>query len=297
MKGMTAFQKLKSDVIVPYSYLIPALVFLLVIVFFPVIVSLILSFYSFTGYETNIFNKFVGIKNFKFLFHHRYFWIALRNTFYFVGSMAVIQVAIALFLAIIIFLGNFKYSSLIRMIIFFPAVLAPVSVSLAWRKILEQDGVLNQILHISYPWLAKVHLAIWCVVSVNIWQWVGYSLIIFYAGLQGINKELLEAADIDGANWTQKIFRIVIPFLTPIIVLNVILNVIGSFRAFDIIYVLTRGGPVHNSEVFTTLMYYYSFAANGPSKMGVGAVIAFVMFSAIIVFGVVRIRLLKEKRL
>ncbi|GAG08924.1 unnamed protein product, partial [marine sediment metagenome] len=85
------------------------------------------------------------------------------------------------------------------MIIFAPAVLAPVSVSLAWRKILEQDGVLNQILNISYPWLAKVHLAIWCVVSVNIWQWVGYNLIIFYAGLQGINKELLEAADIDGA--------------------------------------------------------------------------------------------------
>ncbi|MCK4618227.1 sugar ABC transporter permease, partial [Candidatus Aerophobetes bacterium] len=72
--------------------------------------------------------------------------------------------------------------------------------------------------------------------------------------------------------------------------------VIGSFRAFDIIYVLTRGGPAHNSEVFTTLMYYYSFASMGPSKMGVGAAIAFVMFSAIIVFGVVRIRLLKEKR-
>lgn len=297
MKSMTEFQKFKRNVLIPYSYLIPALVFLLVIVFLPVIISLVLSFYSFTGYETDIFKKFVAFENFKFLFDNRYFWISLRNTFYFVGSMAVIQVAIALFLAIIIYLGNFRYSSLIRMIIFFPAVLAPVSVSLAWRRILEQDGVLNQILHISYPWLAKVNLAIWLVVFVNIWQWVGYTLIIFYAGLQSINKELLEAADIDGANWTQKIFRIVVPFLTPIIVLNVILNVIGSFRAFDIIYVLTRGGPAHNSEVFTTLMYYYSFAANGPSKMGVAAAIAFVMFSAIIVFGVVRIRLLKEKRL
>ena len=296
MKGMTTFQKFQRNVIIPYSYLIPALIFLVVAIFFPVIMSLILSFYSFTGYELNIFRKFVGFENFKFLFHNRYFWIALRNTFYFVGSMAVIQTTIALFLAIIIFFGNFKYSSLIRMLIFFPGVLAPVSVSLAWRKILEQDGVLNRILQINYPWLSNVNLAIWCVVFVNIWQWVGYNLVIFYAGLQSINKELLEAADIDGANWTQKIFKIVIPVLQPTIVLNVILNVIGSFRAFDIVYVLTRGGPAHNSEVFTTLMYYYSFAANGPGKMGVGAAIAFVMFLAIVVFGIVRIKLLKEEK-
>jgi len=264
MKGMSEFQKFKQNVIVPYSYLIPALEFLLVIVFLPVIMSLILSFFSFTVY--------------------------------FVGSMAVIQTAIALFLAMIIYFGNFKYSGLIRMLIFAPAVLAPVSISLIWRRILEQDGVLNQILGINYPWLARVNLAIWCVVFVNIWQWIGYTLVIFYAGLQSMDKQILEAADIDGANWTQKMFQMVIPFLAPITVLNIILNVIGSFRAFDIIYVLTRGGPAHHSEVFTTLMYFYSFAAMGPRKMGVAAALAFVMFLAIVVFGIVRIRLLKERK-
>lgn len=293
---MNRFQKFHQSVVVPYLWLMPALIFLLIIVFLPVAVSLTLSFYRFTGYELNIFNKFVGIYNFKFLFHQRYFWISLRNTFYFVGSMTFIQTTISLFLAIIIFFGNFKYSSLIRMLIFFPGVLAPVSVSLAWRKILEQDGLINQILHTSYPWLSNVNLAIWCVIFVNIWQWVGYNLVIFYAGLEGINRELLEAADIDGANWTQKIFKIVIPFLKPTIFLNALLNLIGSFRAFDIVYVLTGGGPAHNSEVFTTLMYYYSFAPNGPSKMGVGAALAFVMFLAIIAFGIVRIKLLKEQK-
>jgi len=294
---MDGFQKFKQEVIVPYSWLVPALAFLVTIVFFPVVLSLVLSFFKFTGVESNYFQKFVGLGNFKYLLHHRYFWISARNTFYFVGSMAVIQTAIALFLAMIIYFGNFKYSGLVRMTIFAPAVLAPVCVSLIWRKILSQDGVLNQILGgIDYPWLAKMNLAIWCVVLVNIWQWVGYSLVIYYAGLQGMNREVLEAADIDGANWTQKMFQMVIPFLAPITMLNVILNVIGSFRAFDIVYVLTKGGPAHYSEVFTTLMYYYAFSSWGPHKMGVAAALAFVMFTAIVVFGIVRIRLLKERR-
>jgi len=293
---MDGFQKFKKEIIVPYSWLLPALVFLAVIVFFPVFISFVLSFFKFTGLESNYFRKFVGLGNFKYLFHHRYFWISARNTFYFVGSMAFIQTAIALFLAMIIYFGNFKYSGLVRMAIFAPAVLAPVSISLIWRRILCQDGVLNQILGgIDYPWLARMNMAIWCVVAVNIWQWVGYSLVIYYAGLQSMNKEILEAADIDGASWTQKMFEIVVPFLAPITMLNVILNVIGSFRAFDIVYVLTRGGPAHYSEVFTTLMYYYAFATWGPHKMGVAAALAFVMFSAIVVFGMVRIRLLKER--
>jgi len=294
---MDGFQKFKKEIIVPYSWLLPALVFLVTIVFFPVFISFVLSFFKFTGVESNYFQKFVGLGNFKYLLQHRYFWISARNTFYFVGSMAVIQTAIALFLAMIIYFGNFKYSGLVRMTIFAPAVLAPVCVSLIWRKILSQDGALNQILGgIDYPWLAKMNLAIWCVVLVNIWQWVGYSLVIYYAGLQGMNREVLEAADIDGANWTQKMFQMVIPFLAPITMLNVILNVIGSFRAFDIVYVLTKGGPAHYSEVFTTLMYYYAFSSWGPHKMGVAAALAFVMFTAIVVFGIVRIRLLKERR-
>jgi ABC-type sugar transport system permease subunit len=168
---------------------------------------------------------------------------------YFVGASISIQVFIALFLAIIIFIGRFRLSVLIRTIIFFPGVLAPVSVSLAWRRMLEQDGVINQILGINFSWLSSVQFAIWCVILVSIWQWVGYNLVIFYAGLQSIDIEMLEAADVDGANWMTKINRIIIPSLVPTIILNVILNLIGSFRVFDVVYVLTRGGPVHNSEV------------------------------------------------
>jgi ABC-type sugar transport system permease subunit len=197
-------------------------------------------------------------------------------------------------ISVTIFFGKFKNSVLIRTIIFFPAVLAPVSVSLAWRRILQQDGLVNKILHIDFSWLSSTVLAIWVVIFVSIWQWTGYNMIIFYAGLQSIDRTLLEAADVDGASWWGKIFKIVIPVIMPTIILNIVLNLIGSFRVFDIVYVLTRGGPVHQSEVFTTIMYYYSFSANGPNKMGVGSAIAFVMFLIMIIFGFVRIRLMKK---
>ena len=110
-------------------------------------------------------------------------------------------------LSITIFFGRFKNSILIRTIIFFPAVLAPVSISLAWRRILQQDGLLNRILHINYSWLSSATLAIWVVIFVSIWQWTGYNMIIFYAGLQSIDRTILEAADVDGANWWGKIYK------------------------------------------------------------------------------------------
>ena len=136
--------------------------------------------------------------------------------------------------------------------------------------------------------------AIWVVIFVSIWQWTGYNMVIFYAGLQSVDREILEAADVDGANWWGKILKIVVPSIFPTIILNVILNLVGSFRVFDIVYVLTRGGPVHSSEVLTTIMYYYSFSANGPNKMGVGSAIAFIMFAIMIIFGILRVRFLKK---
>jgi ABC-type sugar transport system permease subunit len=102
-----------------------------VFVLSPIIFSLTLSYYGFTGYDANIFKEYVGWQNYRTLFADRYFWISLRNTIYFVGASISIQVAVALFLAIIIFIGRFRFSVLIRTIIFFPGVLAPVSVSLA----------------------------------------------------------------------------------------------------------------------------------------------------------------------
>jgi raffinose/stachyose/melibiose transport system permease protein len=280
----------------PYFYVLPALLVCLFIIISPLFISLVLSFFDFSGYDRNFFKKFVGLDNFRTLFRDRYFWIALRNTLFFTASVTTVQVAVALFFAIIIFFGNFRNGVLLRTIIFVPGVLAPVSISLAWRKILEQGGVLNSILNIDFSWLSSVQLAIWIVIFVSIWQWMGYNMLILYAGLQSLDIQMLEAADMDGASWTRKIFAVVIPSVVPTIVLNVVINVISAFRVFDIVYVLTRGGPVHNSEVLTTLMYYYSFSANGPNKMGVGSAIAMILFVVMVAFGVIRTSMIRRGR-
>ena len=293
-QSLIGYQRFWNNTGLPYTFLLPALIVFVFVVLSPVFMSLILSFYKFTGFDANVFRQFVGFENFKILFNDKYFWISFKNTFYFVGASITFQVVLSLLLAVTIFFGRFKNSVLIRTVIFFPAVLAPVSVSLAWRRILEQDGLFNQLLGINYSWLSSPIFAIWVVIFVSIWQWSGYNLVIFYAGLQTVDRTILEAADVDGASWWGKIFKIVIPTIVPTIILNVILNLIGSFRVFDIVYVLTRGGPVHQSEVFTTIMYYYSFSANGPNKMGVGSSIAFIMFIIMIIFGFIRIRLMKR---
>ena len=277
-------------------YLLPAVFIFLTFNVIPGLTSLVLSFFDFTGFETNLFRKFVGIDNFIKIYNDKYFWIALKNTFLFVFGAVFIQTGIALILSIFIFFGNFKFSVLVRSIIFFPCVLAPVSVGLVWKKILEQDGVLNSILGLDYSWLSSISLVMWLIIMVNTWQWIGYNLVIYYAGLQSMNIELLEASDIDGANWSQKIFSIVIPLLWPTTILNMILNLIGGFRAFDIVYVLTRGGPAHYSEVLASYLYYYSFSAGGPNKMGVGASVAFVIFACILTIAIARIIISKRIR-
>ena len=156
--------------------------------------------------------------------------------------------------------------------------------------------MLNRLLNIDFSWLSSTQLAIWIVIFVSVWQWLGYNMLILYAGLQSLDVEMLEAGDMDGASWTRKIWGIVIPSLVPNIVLNIIINTISAFRVFDIVYVLTRGGPVHNSEVLTTLMYYYSFSANGPNRMGVGSAIAMILFLVMLAFGITRTSLLRRER-
>ena len=279
----------------PFYYILPTLVYFLIFIFFPIAFSLSLTFFDFTGYGQDIFKNFVGLENFKYVFTDSYFHIALKNTFYFVIGSVVVQLFVALFLAVVIFYGEFKRSTLIRTVIFFPAVLAPVTVSLVWKKLFEQDGLINQILHIEYSWLSDIKIAIFVLIFVSVWQWFGYNLVIFYAGLQSIDQEIIEAAEVDGASWIGKITKISIPLLMPYIVISVILNLIGSFRIFDIVYVMTRGGPIHYTEVLTTLLFFYAFNPIGLSNMGYASVIAMVMLIVMVIFGIIRTRLVAKK--
>ena len=285
----------------PYTWLTPSIALFSIFLLYPMFFSLVLSFFDWNGYTRDIFVKFVGFKNYVHLFKDPLVWKSFKNTAFLVFTVVVIQNGIALFLSLVIFYGNFKYHSLIRAIIFFPGVVSAIVIGLVFRKFLAIDGAINQILNaiglesLAQSWLSNTSLNIWIVSLVLVWQWAGYNLVIFYAGLQSIDNSLLEAAFIDGASLTRAIFTIVIPLMKPIIFLSAMLNFIGGFRIYDMIWVMTRGGPNHSSEVLTTYMYYQSFQSKGPSDMGYASTVAILLGVVVLIFAVIRIRFASEK--
>lgn len=283
----------------PYLFLIPALLFFISYIFYPLLFSTGLSFFKWDGFSSIFKAQFIGLRNFIDLAHDSLFWLSLKNTLYFVGGTLIFQNIFGVTLALILFYSKIKGSKLWRAVIFFPAILSPVIVGLVWRLIFANTGLLNEILgniglgFLQKLWLGNKITPIWCITWVNIWQWSGYNMIIYYAGLQSVPEELIEAAKIDGASWRSIIFKIVLPLLGGAATIAMVLNIIGGFKVFDLIYILTRGGPAHYSEVLTSYMFHQSFALNGPSEMGYASAIALVLTIIIFVLAVVRIRMSK----
>ena len=285
----------------PYTWLSPSIILFLVFLLYPIIFSLILSFFDWNGYTKDIFTNFVGWKNYLHLTKDPLVWKSFKNTIFLVLTVVFVQNAIALFLSLIIFFGKFKYGNLIRGLIFFPGVISAIVIGLVFRKFLAIDGAINQFLEViglsemTQAWLSNGSINIWIVSFVLVWQWTGYNLVIFYAGLQSVDQNLLEAAFIDGASLTRSIFTIVLPLMKPIIFLSAMLNFIGGFRIYDMIWVMTRGGPNHSSEVLTTYMYYQSFQSKGPSDMGYASTLAVLLSVIVIIFAIIRVRFVSRE--
>ena len=280
----------------PLGWLSPSIILFLIFLLYPIIFSIILSFFEWRGYNLDIFGNFIGFQNYLKLIKDSLYWVSLKNTVFLVLTVVFVQNGIALFLALIIYFGNFKFGNLIRAIIFFPGVISAIVIGLVFRKFFELTGPVNVLLksigldQLAIAWLTNKGLAIWLVSFVTTWQWVGYNLVIFYAGLQSIDGTLLEAAFIDGASLQRAIFKIVLPLLKPVIFLSAVLNFIGGFRVYDIIWAMTRGGPVHASEVLTTYMYYQSFQSGGPSNMSYASTISVTLAVIVMIFAAVRIK-------
>jgi ABC-type sugar transport system permease subunit len=181
--------------------------------------------------------------------------------------------------------------------IFLPVLLSPIIIGIMWSRMLDAFGILNKIiqaLHITnlpILFLGSSKIAIYTVIIATIWQFTGYDMLLYYAGLQGIPAELLEAARIDGANERNIIFRIILPNLSPVITITLLLNIIGGFKVFDIVFVMTTGGPNHGSEVLATYLFQQAFRLN---NMGAASVIAVCIIILSLAAAIIRLRLTKE---
>ena len=258
----------------------------------PLVTSGIYSFFEYNGIGTK---TFIGIKNYIQLFtEDRYFPLAVKNSLILVVASVFIQLPISLILALVLSRGV-KGDGFFRTVYFIPVVISSMVIGQLWLKMFNNDyGVINTVVRYFNPkyehsWLTKD--AFMTVLIPSIWQYIGYHMIIFYAGIKSISTDYYEAAQIDGASTLQVHMKITLPLLVPVIKTCVIFAITGSLRAFDLVYVMTGGGPNHISEVPATLMYNNLFRKG---LYGYGSAQAFFIVIECLIFTFIVNRIFKK---
>ncbi len=246
-----------------YLFLLPALIIFGIFFIYPNIEILYLSLFKWAGVSPN--KVFIGLINYLDMFRDNEFWISLLHTLVIAGQSIVIQIPIALVLAILLnrrMVGSGLYST----VIFLPMVVSLVSVGIIWTWIYDPEfGVLNNILAVlgleswQTAWLGNVKTAFISVLIVINWIYIGLYTIILMSGLKGISPEIFDAAKVDGFNEFKITTKIRVPLLKEVIGVIVIMCISGSFKSFDLIWVMTGGGPVNSTEIVTTYLYRMAF--------------------------------------
>jgi multiple sugar transport system permease protein len=264
-----------------YLFIAPLFIGIFAFILFPFLFSI---FMSFNKWDMVSPARWVGFQNFIYMFtKDRLFWKVLGNTFRYAFLLIPPSVIIPLLLAMLVNRG-IKGVSIYRSAFFLPLVTSAVAVGFLWKWIYDGEfGLINyalSLVNIKGPsWLVNPTWAMPAIVLTTVWQGLGYNMIIYLAGLQGLPEHLYEAATIDGANESDKFFRITIPLLTPQIFFILILSVIGSFQSFGLIYIMTSGGPMNSTNVY---VYYLWQMAIGSAKMGYASAMAWIL--ALIIF-------------
>lgn len=246
-------------------FVIPALLWFAAIALIPIFQS---AYYSLLDWDGITAPNFIALKNYSALLQDPLFYKSVVNSLILAAYSVFIQLPISMLLALLLASGV-KGENAYRTIYFIPVIISSTIIAQLWMKIYHPSyGLLNGLLDVlglgrfKGEWLADSSTALAAVFVPIIWQYVGYHMLLFYSAAKSISPEIFEAANVDGANGRQIAFRITIPQIVPMIKACTIFAVIGSLKAFDLIYVLTKGGPLHSTEVPTMLMYNEIFLKN-----------------------------------
>lgn len=273
-------------------FVLPALFFFAGFVGYPIVHTCVLSFFSWSAVQSTALP--VGMANYRTLLSDPHFLVALRNNGLFIVLSLAVQMPLALLLALGI--GSaLRRHQLLRTLFFAPFVLPIVAVGLMWRLIYEPNlGALNALLTVvGYPhwargWLGESEIAIFAVIAVSCWRYVGFHMMILLAGLQAIPADVREAAALDGAGKWQTLWHVTLPMMRRVLLVDALMITVGSVRIFDLVKVMTDGGPGYASEVLATLMFRAAFVED---RMGYSAAIAVVMLLVTLGFTVAYLRL------
>jgi len=276
-----------------YAFLLPSLLFFLGFVVFPVVALFVLAF---THWDLLTPPRFTGLQNYQYLFtKDMLFRKVLWNTIYYSIVSVPLGIACSLGLAMAL---NQKIRGVVvyRTLYFLPVVSSLIAVSIVWRWIYQGDwGLLNYLLSlVGIPrqnWLYDTSLAMPAVIFMSVWKGLGYNMVLFLAGLQGIPEVYYEAARIDGARLWKLFWNITLPLLSPVMLFVLIIAVINSFQVFGTIYIMTQAGPLDSTNV---LVYYLYFTAFQKLQMGYAAAIGWVLFAFLFLFTMIQLRASKE---
>ena len=270
-------------------FVLPALILYISIVFVPILFSFYSGMLDWDGITKA---KFIGFDNFRTMFFHdAVFWPSVRRTLLY-ALFSMLEIPVCLFIATLLNRYVRKANTLVSLY-FVPVILSVVIIGQLWKTIYNpasMGGMLNGILnglHLeswTHNWLTEPAIAMFCLYFVSIWQYFGYHLLIQYTGVQNIPTEIYEAAKIDGAEGFKADRYITFPMVVPIFKISVVLAFIGSLQAFDLIMVMTGGGPAHATDTISTLMYNMSFLS---MKYGYGSALASFLVIVCLVFTVI----------
>jgi raffinose/stachyose/melibiose transport system permease protein len=246
----------------PWWFAVPALALFAFVVLVPSVRGVYYAFTDWDGLDPQF--AFIGMRNFGDMWSDPDAMQAIWHTLLIAVAVTVIQNLIGLLLALGVN-STIKSRNVLRVFFFSPAVVTPIVTAFLWRNLLGPDGAVNSLLGVigleswEKNWLGDPQLALWSIVGVIVWQFSGYSMVIFLAGLQSVPTEIYEAVAMDGAGALRRFWSIIRPLLAPAFTINLLLSIIGGIKLFDQVYALTRGGPGHATDTLSTLIYKDAF--------------------------------------
>lgn len=274
----------------PLLFLAPNIVIFVLFIIFPAIDGLRMSFMDWGVFTEPVF---IGLRNFSELLRDDVFWITFRNTLVYSLFTVILLSGVALMLAMLLHKNVLWGEKVFRVIFYIPSLLSMITVGIAWRFILgEEMGIINYVLRVmgspGVSWLTNGTLAMMSVIIVSVWAGAGYYMLIYIAGLQAIPVELYEAATIDGASPRQSFTRITFPLLRSTILVVLVLSTIAAFKAYELISVMTAGGPGYSTKFIVQQVYQVAFTED---RLGYASAMSIVLMLMIAAFTLVQFKL------
>ena len=265
-----------------FIFILPALIGTFIFIIIPIFCSFALSFT-----EWDLLNeiKFVGLDNYKSIFSQGEFIQILVNTFVYAISTTIFAVIIPLIIAAGLN-SKIRGREIYKTVYFLPFITPAVVIAIVWGWIFDPNiGGINMLLKTHYTWLFSTHLAMPVLIFVSVWKLIGYNVVLFLTGFSAIDSSLYEAAKIDGAGANETFFKITLPLLKPTTYFVMLVTLISSFQVFDLIYVMTSGGPQDSTNVIVYSIYKYAFEY---FDVGKSCALAYILFVIIFVLALIQ---------